>query len=264
MSELSKSLVETLYPDLIAAGGLHVAVSRAFAAIGSPLTATTISGFIPYAQVQHGSRFSQIYVAAQERLFIFDLWLEGVAYANGSGKNIEEMAQAIQEWLLEEPSVNEMKQRFSFVTFTGKGEAHEAGTLVEQQWQELLKRWEDSDKQYGGVLSPTPLIRGAMLRPELRQLYPYTSLYRLRFSRTTGFPFTNDCPYAEPLGNGLYRASLPAYGVAQMREPETVSQEAVDEVLGEGTVEEVLDLLIAHLPPDCGPAVNGTAVDFAG
>jgi hypothetical protein len=156
----------------------------------------------------------------------------------------------------------------------------EAGVRVERQWKDLLESWImrqnpfrirsrkrllsflfslnlqekmrfldgyftylfRSDNKY----SPIPVIKAAMKRPELRQLFPYTSLTRLCFSRTTGYPFTNDCPMIEPQENGKYRVYLPI----------------TQEVIGEGTAEEAVEMTIKHLPLNCGPAVNGTADDF--
>jgi hypothetical protein len=39
-------------------------------------------------------------------------------------------------------------------------------------------------------------------------------------------------------------------------------REAIYDVIGEGTVEEVVKMLVDNLPPNCGPAVGGTAEDL--
>lgn len=249
MAQLSKTLSEAHYPDLIKAGGLHEGINRALEAVGSSLRATDVPGFIPFARVGQGSRFTQIYAAAGGRLFILEFWFDGVTYGNGPTPDIREAAAAAHAWALEEPKIAVMKERFGFFTPSGRGEAHESGSLVEYEWGELLKQWEDSDKRHGGAPSPTPLIRAAMLRPELRRLYPYTSLYRLGFRRT-GHPPTNDCPSAAPLGGGLYRAYSHRYEVSKRRHQGKEYQVTEHEILGEGTVEEVLDLLVANLPPE--------------
>lgn len=257
MTQLSKTLCEAHYPDLLRAGGLHEGMTRALEGCGGGLEATTVPGFIPFARVGQGSRFTQIYAAAGRRLFVLEFWFDGVAYGNGSTPDIMEAAGSVREWVLEGPKLAVMKERFSFFTPSGRGEAHESGSLVEYQWGELLRQWEDSDKRYGGALSPTPLVRAAMLRPELRRLYPYTSLYSLGF-RQTGHPFTNGCPCAAPLGGGLYRAYSPGYEVVKRRHRDKEYQVAEHDILGEGTVEEVLDLLVANLPPWRGPVADGT------
>src|SRR6185503_9104919 len=100
--------------------------------------------------------------------------------------------------------------------------------------------------------SPLPLIEAAMQQPELRQLFPFTSLYSLHFSRTTGFPFTNDCPYAVPIENSRFR----------VYKPRGEDFTAMGETIGEGDVTEAIAMLVSNLPPDCGPAVEGTAKDL--
>jgi hypothetical protein len=260
MTELAKTLSETLYPDLIEAGGLHEAVTRALNSSGSDLKATTVPGFIPYARVEQGSRSTQVYIAAEQRLFTLEFWYDGIAYGNGATPDIGVVAEAIQVWIVEAPQIASMRGRFGFFKPTGKGEAHEAGTLVEYQWESLLRSWSEHEPN---AFSPRPLIEAARLRPELRQLFPYTSLYKFCLSRTTGVPYTRDCPHALALGNGLYRAYSANYVVVTMRHADEEYRVAEHEILGEGTAEEVLDLLVVNLPPGCGPAVNGTAVDLA-
>ncbi|HEX8338854.1 MAG TPA: DUF6193 family natural product biosynthesis protein [Pyrinomonadaceae bacterium] len=262
MTELSKTLSEAHYSDLIEVGGLREGVTRALEAAGSSLRATTVPAFIPFARVGQGSRFTQIYAAAGRRLFTLEFWFDGVAYGSGSTPDVGEAAASAHAWALEGPGIALMKERFGFFTPSGRGEAHEAGSLVEYLWGELLRRWEDSDRRHGGTPSPTPLIRAAMLRPELRRLYPYTSLYSLGFSRT-GYPFTNDCPSAAPHGDGLYRAYSHRYEVVKRRHRDREYQVTEHEILGEGTVEEVLDLLVADLPPGRGAAANGTPEDVS-
>jgi hypothetical protein len=34
------------------------------------------------------------------------------------------------------------------------------------------------------------------------------------------------------------------------------------EIIGEGTADEVVEIAVNHLPSNCGAAVNGTADDF--
>lgn len=251
MVELSKTLGEAHYSDLNRVGGLHEGITRALESLGSSLKATTVNGFIPFACVGQGSRFIQIYAAAGRRLFTLEFWFDGVVYGHGSTPDIVEAAGSAHAWVLEEPKISSMKERFRFFRPSARGEAHEAGTLLEHEWGELLKHWEKSDERHGGTPSPTPLIRAAMLRPELRRLYPYTSLYRLGFRRTS-YPATDDCPSAEPLGNGLYRAYSPKHEVVKRRHRDWEYQVKEFEIIGEGTVEEVIDLLVANLPRDEG------------
>lgn len=248
--ELAKQLDEKLYPDLATAGGLSNALGKALTDSGSPLLPGAPElPFIQYARVERGSRFCQMYIGAHERLFVFDFWTEGVTYGNGSCNSLNDAAQAIHFWIIEEPNIAKMQERFSFFMPDEKAMAHEAGQAVEYQWESLLKRWAMSEEP--DTFSPLSLIEAASKHPELRQLFPFTSLYSLHFSRTTGYPFTNDCPFAIPLGNDRFRALLISH---QPGNAETV--------IGEGDADEVAAMLVANLPPNCGPAVSGTAEDL--
>ena len=248
--ELAKGINADLYPDVATAGNLANALDQALTDVGSPLQAqaTDMINFIPYALTARGSRSCQLYIASPERLFIFDFWTKGVAYGKGASSSLSDVAQAMHFWIVEEPDIARMKDRFSFFIPDEGAIAHEAGHAVEYQWEKLRQRWSVSD-----AMSPLPMIEAAMKQPALRQLFPFTSLYTLRFSRTTGYPFTHDCPFAAPIGNGrfrVYRGSPPmSYG----------DPDQMKELIGEGNAEEAVAMLVAHLPPNCGAAVDGTA-----
>lgn len=250
LHEVLKEIDTTLYPDIAKAGSISVAISKGLSDIGSTLIAdaTEVNDFMPYALVEEGPRFSQIHIAGGQRLFLFDFWSEGVMFGNASSDNILNVAQAIHAWIVDNASIEKMSALFNFFSPTESGKAHEAGVYVEHQWQSLLEGWREREKTFGEPdRTPTLLIESAMKRPELRRLFPFTSLISLCFSRTTGYPFTKDCPRIEPQGGGIY----------------WVYASNSFEILGKGTVEEAPDILIEHLPPNCGPAVNGTADDFA-
>lgn len=280
--EVLKEVDATLYPDIVEAGSIHAAISKSLADIGSHLIAneSPVNQFMPYVSVEEGTRFSQTQLGSGRRLFLTDFWSQGVMFGNASSVNLSEIARAIHAWIVEKSSIERMSTRFKFFTPTESGIAVETGTYVEHKWKSLLESWKVNEnpfkirsrKQLSTFLfsynlqqklrfvkayffylfhsnrkySPIPVINAATKRPELRQLFPYTSLTRLCFSRTTGYPFTKDCPVVEPRGNGKYLVYLPN------------SQE----VIGEGTADEAIEMVIKHLPPNCGPAVNGTADDF--
>lgn len=251
--ELSKEIKPDLYPDVVAAGDLSKALAQALANLGSPLQPESLINFLVCARTGRGSRSSQMYIAAHERLFIFDFWFKGVGYGKGSTSSLLDAAQAIHFWIIEQPGLARMHDRFSFFTAEAQGLAHEAGHAIDYQWERLRKSWARSAEAHPDALSPLPLIEAAMQQPELRQLFPFTSLYPLHFSRTTGYPFTNDCPYAVPITNNRFRVYL-------KRHDEDF--ESMGEIIGEGDVNGVVAMLVASLPPNCGPAVDGTAADL--
>jgi hypothetical protein len=111
--------------------------------------------------------------------------------------------------------------------------------MVDAAWEQLV-RWLSNESSVMRAL--LPLVMEAARRPQLRQLYPFTSHDTLCFSRTTGFPYTTDCPMAAPDGDGGFRVMQ--YG---------------GDSLGTGSAHEAADLLVQHLPSNCGPAVDATA-----
>jgi hypothetical protein len=85
-----------LYADVVSAGSLPNAMTAALGAIGSALRA--LDGGWPglsSARVELGSRFCQIHIAVEERLFYFDCWQRGVYLAHGSNSEPLDVARAI-------------------------------------------------------------------------------------------------------------------------------------------------------------------------
>jgi hypothetical protein len=252
--ELGKEINFELYPEIAVAGTLSNALDHALLQIGSSLRATDTLNVIAYARAEKGSRFCQMYIALHEHLFMFDFWLMGVWYGKGSCSSLNDAAQAIHFWIIEQPNIAQMQARFSFFTPDPQAVAQEAGRAVEYKWGSLLKTWRVRAKANPDAMSPLPLIEAAMKQPELARLFPFTSMNTLHFSRTTGYPFTNDCPFAIPIGNGRFRVHKTSTEVGEIKH--------MGEVIGEGSVEEVVAMLVANLPPNCGPAIDGTADDL--
>jgi hypothetical protein len=263
--EIAKQISTDLYPDVASAGSLAAAFRQALGELPSVLEVDADEPLLPfpYARVARGPRFSQVYVAANERLFLVDFWSEGVAYGKAACSSLTQATDAIHRWIAEGATLAAMEARVNNFEPTTMGRAHEAGRAVEHQWDSLLKRWKEDDRRTGtSAQSPTALIEAARMRPELRQLFPFTSLAALCFSRTTGYPFTDDCPHAVPIGHGRFRAHSPRHRIVQRRSGGIDYREAIYDVIGEGTVEEVVKMLVDNLPPNCGPAVGGTAEDL--
>ena len=229
---------EKFYPDIVVAGGLNAALSDAFAKIGSSLAATGLPDavrFVAYGRIERGTRFSQVYIAAEEQLFLFDFWRDGVIFANASTSEITDAAKAIDQWVADECTIDEL-QAIPFVTLKDHAKAYDEGRETEERWRSYLN---SVDQDFPELVD---FVNAAAAAPQLRQLFPYTSLNRFCFSRCTGYPFTYDTPYVHPQQDGSYNV---------------YSRD--DGLLGNGDASTAIDLVIAHLPPKCGPAVRGTA-----
>lgn len=57
------------------------------------------------------------------------------------------------------------------------------------------------------------MIEAAYHTQALRELYPYTEHFTLRFSRDDTEPFDDDLPYIQPLADGRYRVCALDVGV---------------------------------------------------
>jgi hypothetical protein len=227
-----------LYPDVIAAGGLVNALQNALLALGSTLTVTGPGERFPvaYARAESGVRFSQVYIAAHERLFLLDFWARGVVLAHGSTPNLAEAATAINRWVGSAGTSTELAAAFPFVVVKPAAAFFERAEEVECRWRDYLANIGDRFPELA------TFVRAAYRRPELRQLFPYTSFNSFCFSRCTGYPYTGDTPMVVPTTDGQYEV-----------------RGRIGEVLGRGDADAAVQLVIDHLPAKCGPAVPGTA-----
>ncbi len=261
MHELAWQVDTDLYPDLVSAGGLVSAFEGLLASTAGKLTITTLPN-VPYVRVVGGNRSSQVNIGAHERIFLGDFWSEGVLHGNAATDHLVDTARAIHCWIETRYDLAQMEYEFGFFHSTENGKAYEAGSYVEFQWNTLLKNWSESESRMANrLLSPKPLIEAAMRRPILRQLFPFTSHYALCFSRTAGYPFTEDCPHAEPVGDGRFRAYAVSFKVVRGSQSTAFRTPGYD-LIGEGDAEQVADMLAANLPSGCGPAISGTANDL--
>jgi hypothetical protein len=241
--EVAKDITD-LYPDLVEQGGLANGLRAALREIGSDLPVSELDKsvrFVVYARVESGSRFSQIYVGAQTRIFTFDFWNRGACLAHAATPEILQVAQSIDKWIAARCTTAELASAFHFVRVEPRAAAYERGEEVEIRWRDYLASL--------GATFPelTAFVTAAAAEPKLRQLFPFTSLNRFCFSRCTGYPFTRDTPHVVPLGRDQY---------------EVMSYSG--ESLGRGNAADAVALAVAALPPNCGPAVPGTAEQLSG
>jgi len=267
-SDLQNPEWAALYPDLVQSGGLSSALQRLFRQLSADvnvLEEIRLGKVGPgCAFIYKGSRKSQVSTAMHERSFSVDFRNRGFTYGQGWTNDLTEVARAIEIFLVQEGSTARMKSEFGwFVEEGGERILQElAASHTAQCWENLekglrkearfLEENEEPPSFVNEVVKLIPLVSEAAKRPELRQLMPFTSLFFLCLSRTTMFPWVTVKCMARPIENGRFRISNGNWGVNWDG----------DGVLGEGDAVQAADILVANLPPNCGPAIHGTAEEW--
>lgn len=227
-----------LYPDISSVGGLHSAISNRLQPSNSLLSVSPFpEGVQPsaYSYIQHENYSCQVFMALEERLFLSDFWRDGVAFASGQTSSLEDTVMAIERWVFQHCDLDQLQQ-LSFVELQEKARIYDEGKEVEAQWTMYL---DTMDKSSPALF---PFVEEAAKHTQLRLLFPYTSMNRFCLSRCTGYPYTTDIPFVEPLLDGSYDVRTHN-----------------GDLLGKGDASESVSLVIANLPPNCGPAVRGTS-----
>jgi hypothetical protein len=232
-----------LYPDVATRGGLAAALETVAAERGLVLGEVERNERQPlyYASVSSATPLRQslgVAAGAVERCWVITGWGQGIWLISGSTEDLVDVARAAQLWRQGVP-LRDIRQAVPFVKLTRLAEAAEQGPaqVVAIQWQLLREAAEQA---------PWPeqlaLIDAAYAEPKLRQLYPYTSHWTLRFSTTTGYPFSPEAVCIEATRNGQFEVKTSWNGAAFARTT---------------TAEEAVALVVDHLPSDVGPATAG-------
>lgn len=239
--------MQRLYPDLLEMGGLGPAVSQ-FLGDGYSETIDVQTDWC--IAVRDGGRHAGLTVGAEERGFSLTLGDNDFQHAYGWASELGAAVRVARAFLAGS-AVAGLAHNNAWLTPSPGLAEYLAGPAEYVAWTwARLRAWLVSEEpSHSAMKAVVPLFEAACARPQLRQLLPFTSHTTLCFSRTTGYPFPMDCPYAYPLRGGDYRvATRPARGDDEV-------------VIGEGDAERAAALLVAHLPPDCGPARHGSAED---
>lgn len=236
-----------LYPDLEKAGGLPQVLQPILERLGGGLLVSELEEpFVVYASVTRADRHSQVMIAAEHRAFSVDFWCHGVQYGHGWAGSPEDVAIAIHAFQVDRLNATTLESRFGWVRVYELAFVHESGpaAFVEDAWRKYV---ESLGKEHPGssCASLLPLIRACMERPRLYRLLPFTSMNRLCFSRTTGYPYTSECPPAVPVRDGWFAFQQGGTGART-----------------EGDASSIALALEAALAPDCPAAVHGTAKDL--
>ncbi|MGW7351707.1 DUF6193 family natural product biosynthesis protein [Streptomyces sp. NPDC054784] len=136
---------------------------------------------------------------------------------------------------------------------TGQQRLHDHGmtNTVEAAWHKLLTTaGEPLRPEESPLAAPfAELTLVAHAEPRLRQLYPWTGMWELHFSRCTEIRHTWDIPYISTLREGRYYVEGPSRTSPRIAETDS-AQAAVA-------------MVVDRLPPQCGPAFIGNAEALA-
>lgn len=200
------------------------------------------------------SKRGHIYLdlSAEKRRVCGDLWDRGVSAGELSAPSLTGAIAFLRAALARETPVATIQAEMPFFRAYEAGLIQDKGreAYLDYRWEELFKYLKESSR-YLLIAQNYMLAQAVSQTPKLRQLRPYTSHDLFSFSRCLGYPFSSDCPSSQPIGEDqfqVYGASAPG--------------EWHNNPIGIGNAHEAARMLADALPPNCGPAVLGTADDL--
>ncbi|MFF8381815.1 DUF6193 family natural product biosynthesis protein [Streptomyces sp. NPDC015661] len=122
---------------------------------------------------------------------------------------------------------------------------------VEAAWHKILTTAGEPRRPEGSsLLAPfAELVRVAYAEPLLRQLYPWTGMWELHFSRCTEIPHTWDIPYIGTLRGDRYYVEGPSRSSPRIAETDSARA--------------AVAMVVERLPTHRGPAFIGNAEELA-
>ncbi|MFE9782109.1 DUF6193 family natural product biosynthesis protein [Streptomyces sp. NPDC005775] len=235
----------SLYPELGRDGTLQIALQKAVDQAGyrfDVLLERAPGWKRTGARADGDSRATSVHLGIQDRCFVMSFWEGGVAMAKGTTTSLNEAATATGDWQ-SGATLEDLQSACPFVHYGPLAEAHERGDAVETMWTIY--------RQTAASHVDQDLIEACYAQPQLRALFPFHSHRSLNFSRCTGFPYTHDVPVVTPV-DGRYRVTW----------WETRSPQGPADIGEADNPRDAVALVVAHLSPECGPAVAGTANDL--
>jgi hypothetical protein len=235
------------YPDVLAEGSL-AAVLRAAADVDGVSVPIAVSESDPLYRATVASR-----VPCRNRLtvsaYTWKRWwsirgeesFQGMELIGGDTDDLAQIVRAAQAWH-EGTALAEIRRTAPFVQLTGRFEVpdNDPAQLAESEWQHLRTRAAEADAPEFQAL-----IEAAYREPALRALYPFTSMWTLRFSTRTRPGLADLGLFLDAHRGGRY----------------TLSNHLLDgEILGEAAkAEELASVAARHLPSHLGPVTSGAS-----
>ncbi len=193
-----------------------------------------------------------VHLSAERLESYGDLWDRGVPAGRLSCSSLTDTVAFLRAALARDTPVGTIQSEMPFFRASESGLIQDKGrdAYLDYQWQELFKILEENS-EFFMFAKLYKLAQIASETPKLRQLLPYTSVGRFCFSHCLGFPFSYDCPSAQWMGEN----QIQVYGASGMNGWH-------NHPVGIGNAHEAAQMLADALPPNCGPAILGTADDL--
>jgi hypothetical protein len=167
-----KTSIQKMYPELDKVGGLPNALDIEFKKHNSILRVSQDSELdkipVMYVRIENRQKFSQVYIGAEEKIYLPDFWKEGVCLAHGKTADISDLARVLDFWLCNDISTKQLADKFSFVAQGDKAFAFDNNNEVEYTWNLILQ---EENKQ-----EINDFVKLAIKDNVLNKLFPFTSL----------------------------------------------------------------------------------------
>ncbi|BEL06214.1 hypothetical protein Q0Z83_044050 [Actinoplanes sichuanensis] len=182
------------YPDIVALGSATDAWQAEFDRRGAPFRVRSQNPTKPRtATVDNGERTAYLNLSPRMRRITLGLRLERTVMLSGHAPDLAVAADAAHAWLAgaRPPDVAATRP---FLGSVALATARERGDHREAGWLRLYENHREERVE----TRLQPFVALAFQEPRLRRLHPYTSVWTLRFSTTSTWPYSGSYPTVTP------------------------------------------------------------------
>ncbi len=178
-SDVSRTVSDVLYPDLVELGGLVDALEHVASDMGVDLGRVESASSNPKGRLVTARMYSDrgpvlIHLGKESRLFFISVEGTTHPWAAGSTDDLQNVVRVVNAWR-SGVTLHGLGSRFPFMEYDELAQAREDGDPVQTQWRLLLR------EETRPVLQE--LIRGLHGDSGLRQFFPYLSMGTLCLAR---------------------------------------------------------------------------------
>jgi hypothetical protein len=134
---MEESLINSLYGDIVEVGGLGDAVRREAATLGIEFGRMLGSQWSTTTILTDNGNISVI-VGASRRVFLLTVRVATREWASGGTTELADVVRVADAWR-RGITLDELHERFPFMTFTRLARAYEQGNQIEVRWVDVLE-----------------------------------------------------------------------------------------------------------------------------
>ena len=197
LPRLNEPLDAATYPEFVSPSFAEQLAT--ILATKAPEVFVTLPYLHAYANATGYNGSVHVALIPREHNLLTEIRRGGITIGLNDCDTIQDVSDVFAEWLRAPLNSRDARKLWPKARIRADAELFEVDDKIDRYWNSIIHLDGGTDE---------PFLLEAARIPVLRGLSPTSSMSMLGFSRCTEYPFTDDCPTTQPLGDGKYRVTL--------------------------------------------------------